>query len=294
MKLIFETCDPRTEVIHGELKDEIFAARLKDVMDGTAERVYQDPRIFFDNTYPTGGLKTLLAEALGRLTGIKPTSSSIIRLETAFGGGKTHSLIALYHVCHNRVEPDWIRKLIDPTTLPLEPIPRIAGVVGSDLDPDNGLNHGDVTTFTPWGELAYQLGGVEGYRIVERSDQQGTAPGAPTLGRLVGDEPALIMFDEVARFLRVAKGKQIGNGTLADQTIAFLMALLEMAASKSRVVVVYTLATTGDAFGKETEELQEELAEAKGVSARQERVITSTGETEMAAIVTHRLFRRID
>lgn len=67
MKPIFETCNPREEVLRGELKDEIFAARLKDVMDEKAEAVYQDPQTFFDNTYPTAGLKTLLAEALGRV-----------------------------------------------------------------------------------------------------------------------------------------------------------------------------------------------------------------------------------
>ena len=294
MKPIFETCNPREEVLRGELKDEIFAARLKDVMDGKAEAVYQDPQTFFDNTYPTAGLKTLLAEALGRLTGNKPASSPIIRLEAAFGGGETHNLIALYHSCNSHIKSEWIKGLLDPKELPSGPIKQIAGVVGSDLDPDNGLKHVEVTTFTPWGEIAYQLGGLKGYRIVEKSDKHYTAPGAPTLGELVGEQPALIMIDEVARFMRVAKGKRVVEGTLADQTVAFLMALLEMAASKAKVVVVYTLATAGDAFAKETEELQQELAEAKKVSARQERIITPTGETEMAAIVTHRLFRHID
>ena len=230
MKPIFETCNPREEVLRGELKDEIFAARLKDVMDGKAEAVYQDPQTFFDNTYPTAGLKTLLAEALGRLTGNKPASSPIIRLETAFGGGKTHNLIALYHSCNSHIKSEWIKGLLDPKELPSGPIKQIAGVVGSDLDPDNGLKHGEMTTFTPWGEIAYQLGGLKGYRIVEKSDKQYTAPGAPTLAELVGEHPALIMIDEVARFMRVAKGKRVVEGTLADQTVAFLMALLEMAA----------------------------------------------------------------
>lgn len=85
MKPIFETCQPRDEVLRGELKDEIFAARLKDVIDEKAEAVYQDPRVFFDSTYPTSGLKTLLKEALGRLTGRhgggKPSGSGIGNFE---------------------------------------------------------------------------------------------------------------------------------------------------------------------------------------------------------------------
>ena len=97
MHTIFQTCAPRAEVLRGELRDDIFAARLKDVIVGKADAVYQEPSIFFDNTYPTAGLKLLLAEALGRLSGVKAANNAIIRLETAFGGGKTHNLIALYH-----------------------------------------------------------------------------------------------------------------------------------------------------------------------------------------------------
>ncbi len=87
MKPIFDSCEPRPEVLKGELREEIFAARLRDVIEGTADPVYQDPAIFFENTYPTEGLRLLLNEALGRLTGLKPANNAVIRLETAFGGG---------------------------------------------------------------------------------------------------------------------------------------------------------------------------------------------------------------
>ena len=69
MKTIFDLCVPRDEVLKGELREDIFAARLKDVMDGTADPVYQDPATFFENTFPTSGLKTLLHDGLGRLGG---------------------------------------------------------------------------------------------------------------------------------------------------------------------------------------------------------------------------------
>ena len=135
MKTIFDSCNPRPEVLKGELREEIFAARLKDVMDGEADRVYQDPATFFENTYPTDGLKLLLDEALGRLTGTNPTNNAIIRLETAFGGGKTHSLIALYHAANGHVSADMVRGVVDPALLPQPGQVRVAGVVGSDLDP---------------------------------------------------------------------------------------------------------------------------------------------------------------
>ncbi len=290
METIFDSCEPRAEVLKGELHDEIFAARLKDVMDGKADPVYQDPAVFFDNTYPTEGLKLLLDEALGRLTGLKPASNAIIRLETAFGGGKTHNLIALYHAA-NWYTPG--PSFVDSALIPARGTVRVVGFVGSDSSPRDGLDHyRDVTTYTLWGELAYQLGGAVGYALVAGSDQDRSAPGTGFLEKLIGDRPTLIMLDEVARHLRAAKAVPTvtRKSDLAEQTVAFLMSLLEFAASRERVVVVYTLADPQDAFGKETQE----LAEARRISARQERVITPTGETEISAIVTHRLFRCID
>jgi len=290
---IFEKCIPRPEVLSGELTEDIFAARLMDVMLGIADPVYGDPDIFFENTYPTTGLKELLKEALGRLTGIKPNSSPILRLETSFGGGKTHNLIALYHLVKNKVTNPRVEEFIDPSFIPKEPLDRVACIVGNDMDAENGINHGDVTTYTIWGEIAYQLGGKEAYQILRESDVNRVAPGTQVWEKIIGDKPALIMFDEMARYLRVAKGK-VGATSLAEQTVAFLVAFMEYIASRPHAVLVFTLADSKDAFGKETEEIKQELDEARSVSARQERAITSTGETEISAIVTHRLFKEID
>jgi len=298
MRDVFDACIPRDEVLKGELREDIFAARLKDVIEETADPIYQDPEVFFENTYPTEGLKTLLSEAMGRLTGAKPTNTPIIRLETAFGGGKTHNLIALYHLSRGNVQPSLIEKMLPPDMLPSSKI-RCVGLVGSDLSPSDGLAHGDITTFTLWGELAYAIGGEKAFGLVEKSDRERIAPGSATLDKLIGEEPTLILLDEVARHLRSAKGIPVGSGKsdLAEQTVAFLMSLLEFAASKERVVVVMTLAESSDAFGDETEQLRQELkelTETKHISARSERVITPTAEAEISAIVTHRIFKTID
>lgn len=294
MKTIFDTCKPREEVLTGELREEIFAARLKDVMEGTADPIYQDPAIFFENTFATTGLKSLLDEALGRLTGLKPTNSAIIRLETSFGGGKTHNLIALYHLARGNATESMAVPFVDPQLVPLKDQIDVAGVVGSERDLTDPLPHEDVLIYTLWGEIAYQLGGVEAYELIKKSDQARVAPGAHSWDRIIGDQPALIMVDELARYLRAAKGVEVGKTYLDEQVTAFLNSLLEFAASKERVVVVVTMAEPGDAFGPETEDLRVRLAEARDVSARQELVISPTIETEIPAIVTHRLFRSID
>jgi hypothetical protein len=295
MKTIFETCIPRDDVLSGDLREETFAAHLRDVIDKRADPTYQDPEVFFEHTYPTEGLRHLLRDALGRLSGAKPTSAPIIRLETSFGGGKTHNLIGLFHAARLGAAGNKIlNPFVDAKLLPSAPVKHVAGIVGLDLDPVNGLDHGDAKTFTVWGEIAYQIGGAKGYELLRKSDEAGVAPGVQVFERLVGDEPALIMIDEFAAFLRKAEGVKGGNTTLAAQAPSFLGALLSFAAKMKQVVVVITLADSKDAFAEETEKVQKALAEAGKVAARQESIITPTGEAEIAPLVSHRLFKSID
>src|SRR5437899_1848299 len=117
LKSVFETCTPRDEVLNGELREQQFAASLTKVLRGEADEVYGEPTRFFANTYPTGGLRSLLHEALGRLSGLKPSHAPIIRLETSFGGGKTHNLIALLHLCRGGIAPKTIARFVSPDFL---------------------------------------------------------------------------------------------------------------------------------------------------------------------------------
>ena len=298
MKLIFETCEPRPEVLKGELKEDIFAARLMDVILEKAEDVYQKPQTFFENTYPTGGLKALAEEVFGRLTGKRPANNSVIRLETAFGGGKTHNLIALYHIAQGRADARMLRGLLSPELVPAKAIPNVVGVVGSDLETSQGFQHSDtgVTTWTLQGEIAHQLGGKKAYEIVRKSDEERGAAAVQTFERLIGDAPTLVMLDEMGRYLRAGKAVATANkrSDLAEQTVATLISLLDFASAKPHVAIVLTLADSSDAFGRETDDLRKELDESKRVSNRRERVLIPTNETEISAIVTHRLFRKID
>lgn len=300
MDSIFNLCSPRDEVLQGELREDIFAARLKDVMDGVADPVYGDAKKFFENTYPTSGLKTLLNEVLGRLVGDAAGKNAVIRLETAFGGGKTHNLIALYHAASGMAPVEIVSEYLgSDLRLPDPGEVAVRGVVGSDLDPTVGILHPehDLRTYTLWGELVYQLGGESGYQKIRESDEHTkSAPGTGLFEELVADQPTLIMIDEIARHLRAALAVPTATGEtdLAKQTVAFLMSLLEFAASQERCQVVLTLAGETDAFAKETEMVRQALAETLSISARQERVLTPTTEGEIYAIVTHRLFESVD
>ena len=165
MKTIFETCTPRDEVLKGELREQQFAASLTRVLRGDPDLdpVYGDSATFFANTYPTEGLKSLLDESLGRLTGRKPASAPVIRLETSFGGGKTHNLIALYHLCAGKVEPKAVKAFVAPELVPTKKVEKVAGIVGPAMNPAEGIDPGAVRTYTLWGEIAYKLGGKKGY-----------------------------------------------------------------------------------------------------------------------------------
>ncbi len=295
-RTVLETCRPRDEVLRGELREQQFAASLTRVLRHEADPVYGEPASFFQNTYPTSGLKSLFREALGRLTGRHGANAPVIRVETSFGGGKTHNLIGLLHVCRDPAAAKTFPDFVPSDLLPSKPIRLVAGVVGGDLDPANGVDHGKVRTFTLWGEIAYQLGGADGYKVVRESDEQRVAPGTQVWEKLIGGEPALVMIDEVAEYLRKARGVKSASGgtTVAEQTVAFLMDLIKFAAESTKTVLVYTLADARDAFGKETEEFRQELIEARSVSARQEHVLTPAAENEISAIVAHRLFAHID
>jgi len=294
MQTVFESCRPRTEVLRDELTEQQFAASLTRVLRGTAEAVYGDAATFFANTYPTGGLKSLLREALGRLSGKHPNFAPVIRLETSFGGGKTHNLIALYHLASGRVEAKVVKDFVTSDLAPKARVPKIVGIVGPDIGVADGVDHGDVRTYTLWGEMAYQLGGAAGYEEVSKSDQQRTAPGTQVWEKLIGEQPALVMIDEIGQYLRVSGGIPVNKTTLAEQTVAFLMSLMKFAGESKRVVLVYTLADSGDAFGKESDQVRAALAEAKSVSARQEHVLTPTAEDEISAIVSYRMFTKVD
>ena len=94
---IFETCRPRPDVLAGTIAEADFAADLADVIRGRASPEYSNPASFFANSYPTQGLKNLLANVTGRLSGTGGSAAAIFRLDTSYGGGKTHGLIALAH-----------------------------------------------------------------------------------------------------------------------------------------------------------------------------------------------------
>ncbi|MEU1681021.1 DUF499 domain-containing protein [Micromonospora zamorensis] len=284
---------PRQDVLAGELSESGFAAGLEDVITESAAEAYGNPDVFFAQTYPSHGLRTLLNEALGRLLGTRPDAASVLRLETSFGGGKTHNLIALYHAAKGSLGSDLARSFMDPAVLAAPsgtPAPTVAVFVGTSAGATTFPTVDGISAATPWGYLALQIGGAAAYNIVRKDDEGLSAPGSDQLKQIFAGKPVLILIDEIARYLAAAGARTVGESTLAKQVLSFMMALLEAADSSKQVVVVITTAGETDAFAADTGVLAETLKQSASLLARKELVLPASGEADLPKILSRRLF----
>ncbi len=294
---VFDLCTPRADVLEGKLEDTRLAADLAQVLNGRAPPVYADPALFFANTYPTRGLADLLRAVLQVVSGAGGETGAVFRLHTHFGGGKTHALVALVHAVRAGRSVTTLGDFVDPTLLPREPV-ALAAFDGENADPVNGRRLApDVLAFTPWGELAFQLAGREGFARVAESDRLRVAPGADTLRELVAGRPTLLLLDELAIWLR--KTKPLASSGAGEQLAAFLSALLKLVATTPRCALVFTLAVgkdlaAADAYAAEHEEVARVMEELASIAARNATILNPTREEETVAVLKRRLFERID
>ena len=278
---VFDICTPRKDIQDGLVESEL-AADLTRVIEGEASPEYANPAKFFAGTYPTKGIKDLLHHVLTRLSG--NSSSAVFWLNTSFGGGKTHALIALLHAVGSPPS-DIISEFVDTALLPGEHV-RIAIFDGQNADISSGHNVGDgISAHTPWGEIAYGLAGKGGYRRVDDSIQS-SAPGADTIMELIGDRPTLILLDELAVYLRKAE-MHSGAG---KQFVAFLTSLIKAVESSPNAALVYTLAAGSDADNAYWEENRKLMGELESVSSRKATLLNPTEEGETIQILRRRLF----
>lgn len=292
MKTIFDICSPREDILQGNIHESDFAADLAQVINGSAPEVYKEAALFFKNTHPTKGLQDLLRTVCQRLNGQE--GIAVLRLDTQYGGGKTHSLIALTHAASGMQGVENVEEFIDPALVPQEQV-DIAAFDGENADPFNGRPLGEgLRAYTPWGELAYGLKGAAGYEIVRQSDQERVAPGADTLRELFADRPTLILLDELSIYLRKIKGRKE-----QEQLTPFLTGLFKAVSSSPKACVVFTLAIgkegkAKDAYAQENEFVAEKLEEAVKVAGRVATLLNPTTEQETVQVLRRRLFSAVD
>ncbi len=233
---------PHADVAKGTFQLAQFAADLWAVVTGDASEEYRDPAEFFRRTYLTEGLQQLLTNALQRLGG--GSGDPVIELQTTFGGGKTHSMLALYHLFSG----------VAPTTLPgLEPVLERAGVsslppvrraviVGNKLSPGQPERKDDGTQVrTLWGEIAWQLGGREGYEMVRESDETATNPGDALRKVFARYSPCVVLVDEWVAYARQLFGSKELPGGNFDTHFTFAQQLSEAAKAAPRTLLVVSI-----------------------------------------------------
>ena len=224
-----EVAHPHKDVLEGTFKQSEFAADISQVHAGTAEPEYGDPEKFFARTFITEGMRHLLMSVAERLSG--RGGDPVIQLQTAFGGGKTHTLLAVYHLACRQCPTEklaGIPPILDAAGVTALPSARVAVIDGIKFSPSLPRSHAGVTVNTLWGDLAVQLLGAEGYALLAEADQAGTSPGKDALTTLLQRAaPCVVLLDELVAYVRqLEPGKSYPGGTF-DSNITFIQALTE-------------------------------------------------------------------
>lgn len=226
-----EVAVPHEDVLKGTFQQAEFAADISRVHQGTASDEYQDPALFFQRTFITEGMRLLLDSVVKRLAG--KGGDPVIQLQTAFGGGKTHTLLAVYHLAKGKLPASHLQgisPILNAAGILELPKANIAVLDGVDLLDlaSKPRQRGNLTVKTIWGELAWQLGGEEGFAMVKEADENGTAPGKTVLADLLGSRaPCIILMDELVRFVsQFEEGKSLSGGTY-DTQLSFVQSLTE-------------------------------------------------------------------
>ncbi|MDD3846877.1 MAG: Swt1 family HEPN domain-containing protein [Syntrophorhabdaceae bacterium] len=198
-----EVVNPHKDVASGRYQQAEFAADLWQVHLGEGTDEYRDPAEFFRRTYLTESLQRMLVGAVLRLSG--KGSDPVVQLQTNFGGGKTHSMLALYHL-FSGISPtglsgiDAVMQEASANTLPS--VRRVV-LVGNKISPGNPVIKQDGTVVrTLWGELAWQLGGRKAYNRIAADDEKATSPGDVLRELFIEYGPCLILIDEWVAYAR--------------------------------------------------------------------------------------------
>jgi len=295
VKNIWEVCRPHPDINTGDLDASVFAISLDSVRTGKADSAYKDPQKFFIRTYITEALSALLERVIGRLAG-QHRGSPVIRLQTPFGGGKTHTMTALYHLARSPEAIEGhpaVEEILD--RLGLRRVPRnirVAVLDGRALDVGERRHEIGLSVRTLWGELAAQLGGREAYELVADADQARIAPGGQRLTELLERyQPALILMDEVVEYLVKAKAVKVGDSNLMQQTSTFLTALSTAVSALPQVVLLVALPSSSLEVSQDDPEAAEWLLQQTvKFFGRVELVETPVAQDEVFGVLRQRLF----
>ena len=288
-----DVVEPHQDVATGEFQQAEFAADLAKVHNGSAPSEYADPGAFFSRTYLTDGLSTVLIGAARRLS--DSGGDPVVELQTNFGGGKTHSMLALYHMAGEAEIGDLpgLDQLLSDTGLSVPDNINRAVLVGTARGPQDVISQeGGREIRTTWGELAWQLGGKDAFDLIADNDRRGIAPGSNLLEKIFNQcAPCLILIDEWVAYLRqIYKVEGLPSGSF-DANLSFVQSLTEAVKASPGTLLVASLPASQIEVGGEGG--QEALARLKQTFSRVESSWRPASQEESYEIVRRRLFKDI-
>ena len=265
-----------------------FAVHLDHIRTGrdTVSKDYTDPTRFFERTYLTGSLLELSSQVARRLNGIQLETSAVFNMATQFGGGKTHSLTSLFHLArHGDAAKTW--KGVDSILLKaqVDTIPKAATAVfvGTEFDAIVGRKgDGEPTRKTPWGEIAWQLGGAEAFAKVAQHDAQGISPAGDVIREMLPTGPTLILMDELLNY--ISAGRKLG---MRDQFFNFLQNLCEEARARTNLVLCVSIPRSDLEMNPDDQRDHDSI---KKLCDRLGKAILMSADKEMSEIIRRRLF----
>ena len=282
-----EVAPPNSDVTDDTFREAEFAADLQQVHDGRADATeYGHPLNFFKRTHVTPGMRTLMENVLRRIAGTG--GDPVIQTKTGFGGGKTHSLIALYHLARNTGavnENEDVRRLVAEAGLDPDEVSvaSVAVLDGTYLSHTTGAATaaGDPLN-TLWGEMAHQLGGQDAYEIVGTAARSGSAPGGRELDELLRHVgPCVVLVDELVLYGR-------NRGVDWDTIYTFVQNLTQAVRRSDRAVLVVALPEQPSEAGGERGATV--LAALDGIFGRIEATWEPLEISEAFEVVRRRLF----
>jgi predicted AAA+ superfamily ATPase len=293
--------EPHSDVARGIYRQAEFAADLAQVIQNKAVPEYQDPEEFFNRTFITEGMKRMLVKTLQRVC--DKGGEPVIQLKTAFGGGKTHSMLALYHLMRSK-QPEKlsnIKPVLEEAGITTKPKVVTAVLVGTFLDPAKQNEYSSLKSVginTLWGEMTAQLaiesGNLKLFDLIKENDAKRLAPGSKTLTQILDTcGPCIILIDELVVYARNLFGYKQGEipaGTF-ENVLSFIQELTEAAKASKNSLVVATLPESDTEAGGD--DGIKALRSLEHIFSRIEAVWKPVDVEEGFEIVRRRLFRPI-
>lgn len=287
---------PHQNIREGRVDEALFEAKLGEAIQDRGPDEYRLAEKFFQKTFFTAGLRGLLHDILLTLSG-RRAGNAVVNLKTSFGGGKTHTELAVYHLfAHPEASMGvpQVRELVAAAGLDAPPPCRVAVLPGTNLSPTGRTTDDGLTIRTLWGEMAYRLGGPEAFALLAEEDARRVSPGEDRLRAVLTTVgPSLILMDETLHYVDKATQIEGSDGDdLAKQTVAFLRELSGVIDSLGHSMLIVSL--TASKLDQLSDDAQTWLLRMEHIINRLAHACTPIEGTEIHEVVRRRLFDYVD